>query len=374
MRPILIAIALLLLACASTKKQMERASAYEHGGMLQQAFDEYAALYTRRPNAVQAHLGMKRAAQGLFDRSQGRAMSAYTLHDLDAGERERQNAIALMSDMARYRLDLQWDARFENTRQEAMRTEAVSLYDQAQAAFREDRFTDALDLAERAGKLDPQHRDAIYLARLAKAEPLYREAARSQDLGLWREAYRTFHKVADIDAGHRDVLQRLTTCREKAAFTVAYVPLYNGDLYPEMLGLPSAQIEEQFAANLKQEVLDLHDPLIMLVERDNSEEVLAEQRRVLSGVYDDRYVAETGKLLGAHYVLTGKILRFDDVLRKEIEVQIQLLDVETGRIRMAEIVRVNKQEIARGAPRAQLLQRAAKRAAIALAEFDPTRG
>jgi hypothetical protein len=131
------------------------------------------------------------------------------------------------------------------------------------------------------------------------------------------------------------------------------------------------QLEAQFAANVKQEVLDLNDPLIVLVDRDNTEEILAEQQRQMSGVYDDRSVAAAGKLLGARYVLTGKILRFDDVLRKEIEVQMQLLDAESGRILLAEIVRVNKQEIGRGAPRAQLLERAAKRMALQLAEFDP---
>ncbi|MBK6369786.1 MAG: hypothetical protein IPF64_08160 [Flavobacteriales bacterium] len=91
----------------------------------------------------------------------------------------------------------------------------------------------------------------------------------------------------------------------------------------------------------------------------------------MQGTYDDRYAAEAGDLLGALYVLTGRILRFDDILIKQIEVQIQMLDVQTGRIMMADMVRVNRQEIGKGTPRAQLLERAAARIAQRISEFDP---
>lgn len=374
MRSFLLLLIVLLGSCTSTRKQLERASAYEREGMLQQAFDHYAWLYGRRPNAVEAHIGMKRTSQGLFDRLQDKAMADYALSEFEAGERSRQEAIEFKNRMVV--LDLEWSPLFDQRRNEAIRAEADRLYEAAEEAFRADRFTEAEALAIQCSKLDPERRDADHLQKLAQVEPIFREGARAQELGLWREAYRKFDRVSSIDPAHKDVMQRLAQCRDSAAYTIAYVPIYNKGLYTDMLSLQTAAgpIEAQLAANIKQEVLDLNDPLIILVDRDNTEQVLAEQRRAMSGVYDDRYVAEAGKLLGARYVLTARILRFDDVLRKEIEVQVQLLDAETGRIHIAEIVRVNKQEIGRGAPRVQLLERAAKRTALKLAEFDPTKG
>ena len=47
------------------------------------------------------------------------------------------------------------------------------------------------------------------------------------------------------------------------------------------------------------------------------------------------------------------------------------VDAETGEIHLSEVVRVNKQEIAKGAPRAQLIDRASKRVALAIEQFDP---
>lgn len=374
MRSLLPFLFLVLLAsCGSTRKQLERAAAYEREGMLTEAYDRYAELYARKPREVEAHVGMKRAAQGLLDRLQDKASAAYAMYDLTTGDRARQEAINYKAGMDHRGLDLEWSPLFETKRAEAVRDQADRLYADAEKAFREERFKEAEDLAYQCGRLDPERRDAEHLYKLAQVEPIYREALLGQELGLWREAYRKFDRVAKLDPGHKDTMARLAECREKASYTVAYVPLYNANLYPEVLGLQDivGQLEAQFAANVKQEVLDLNDPLIVLVDRDNTEEILAEQQRQMSGVYDDRSVAAAGKLLGARYVLTGKILRFDDVLRKEIEVQMQLLDAESGRILLAEIVRVNKQEIGRGAPRAQLLERAAKRMALQLAEFDP---
>jgi hypothetical protein len=66
-----------------------------------------------------------------------------------------------------------------------------------------------------------------------------------------------------------------------------------------------------------------------------------------------------------------RILRYDEILRRDIEVQMQLLDAENGRIHLSEIVKVNKQEIGKGNTRSQLLDRAAKRMARLVADFDP---
>lgn len=372
---LLVSIALLTTAtaCISTRKQIERAAAYEQEAMHQEAYAIYADTYDRNRRSVEARVGMRRTAQALLDRMIDRASAAYLLHDLATGDQERRRAMEHKEAMARKGLDLQWDPMLESKREGAVSAEADRLFARAEAAFREDRFAEAGELATQCARLVPERRDAEHLAKLARVEPLYREALRAQELGLWREAFRKFDQVSKQDPAHRDCLSRLNACKEKAAYTVAYIPLVNHSLMLANLDMQtiSGQLDAQFAANVKAELLDLQDPLIMLVDRDNTGQLLAEQQRQMSGVYDDRYVAEAGKLMGARFVLTGKILRYDDVLRKEIEVQVQLIDAESGRVHLAEIVRVNKQEIARGAPRAQLLERAAKRTAQRLAEFDP---
>lgn len=368
---LLLAIITALTACTSARKELERAAVYEREGMYQEAHDRYAELYRRKPKATEAHVGMKRTAQAMFDRLQDKASGLYLANDLDGGDRARQEALYFQGAMEKKGLELTWSPLFEQRRAEAMRAEAERLYQAANAAYRIDRFTEAEELANKSLKLDPDRKETAYLVQLAQLEPRYRQGQRAMETGLWRSAYAEFKRVTDDDMGYKDAWALQEECRKKASYTLAYVPLFNGALYVNSVGAGEGLLEAQLSANIKQAVMDLNDPLIMLVDRDNTDELLAEQQRQMTGVYDDRYVAEAGKLLGARYVLTGKILRYDDILRKEIEVQMQLIDTETGRIHESEIVRVNKQEIARGAPRAQLLERSSKRIAARIAAFDP---
>ena len=309
---ILLLFAFLLLAPAAMaqRKKLEQAATYEQAGMLQEAYDRYAHLYQKKSRNVVAHVGMKRTAQGLFDRIQQDASGHYLLHELAAGERKRQESVNFKRGMDSKGLDLQWDLLFAARRQEAQRHEAKRLFRQAEEAFRSDRFAEAEELTSASLKLDADRKEAEYLLKLAQLEPLYRQGKRAMELQLWRDAFRAFKRVTDRDAGYKDAWVLQEEVKGKAQVIIAYVPLFNQGVYANNVVLSGpGQLESQLAATVKQYILDLNEPLILLVERDNTDELLAEQQRQMSGVYDDRYVVEAGKLIGARYVLTAKILR-----------------------------------------------------------------
>jgi hypothetical protein len=372
MRPLSVLLILVLFGCGSARKQLERATVYEREGMFQKAYDSYSTLYQKKPRNVEAHVGMKRCAQGILDQMQSEASGLYLANDLAAGDRKRQDALYYKQRMQREGFDLVWDPMVDTRRRELQTNEAVRLFELAEEAMRNDRFAEAEELVGRSLKLEPTNKEAEYLLKLAQLEPVYRQGKRAMELDLWRDAYRCFKRVTDRDAGYKDAWSLQAQARDKALVVLAYVPLFERGMYTNDLGLTlQGQVEGQLAAQVKQAILDLKDPVIMLVDRDNTEELLAEQQRQMTGVYDDRYVVEAGKLIGARYVLTVRILRYDEILRRDIEVQMQLLDAENGRIHLSEIVKVNKQEIGKGNTRSQLLDRAAKRMARLVADFDP---
>lgn len=359
-----------LLACGSRRKELERAGRYEQEGMLTEAHAAYEALYERRPKVVEAHVGMERTAQQMLDKRMSQASMRFMANELEQGKQARNEAVILKQQMDRKGLALHWDGSVDDHYRAARTRSAREMLTQANEAFREERFQQAQELSDQVIKLDPELKEAEYLMLLAQLEPRYREGRKAEDLGLWSEAHAAFRWITERDMTYKDALQRQRAAKEKAAFTVAYVPLYNSQLYTAKIGMGAGMVEHQLAASLKQAILDQNDPLLILVDRDNTDALLAEQQRNMTGTYDDRYVAEAGKLLGAAYVLTGRILRFDDVLSRQIEVQMQVIHTESGRIMLADVVRVNKQEIGRGAARAQLLDRAANRMALRLSEMD----
>lgn len=367
---------LLFLAFATTlpaqRKKLEQAATYERAGMLKEAYERYEMLYKGKARNVAAHVGMGRCAQGILDRMQLEASGSFLLNDLSLGERQHAQALSYKQEMERKGLELQWDQMLAIRRREAQQHEAQRLYQEAEMSFRADRFAEAEELCLASLALDSEAREVQYLLRISRLEPIYRQGLRAMDLGLWRDAYKAFVRVNARDTGYKESWELQTKAEERARVIIAYIPLYNSCLYSNGFGMVGdGQLENRLAASVKQALLDLKDPLLVLVDRDNTDELLAEQERQLSGIYDDRFVVEAGKLMGARYVLTAKLLRYDEIIRRDVEVQMQLLDGESGRIYLSEIIRVNKQEIARGNTRSQLLERAAKRIAQRVAEFDP---
>lgn len=374
MRPTSLLLLLLVLAgCGGTRRQLSNAAALEQGGMLEQAYRAYAEVHDRRPADAPALLGMKRTAQARYDRIAREASAAYLAGDRTRGDDLYRQAAQVLAEGEREQLELRPDPILDQRRQEALSSWARATYDQALDAFRNDRFEECQRLCDRVLREVKDMKDAENLRRMAELEPMYREARYAAQLGLWRTAYRTMKRVTDKDPGYKDAWTELERFRAKAAWTLAYVPLYNAMLYQGSLvsATMPGQIESSLRAAVKQAVLDLDDPLIILVDRENTDQLLAEQQRTLEGIYDDAYAAQAGKLLGARYTLSVRILRFDDIFSKQAEVQLTLLDNETGAIGLSEVVRVNKEELARGAPRAQLIDRAAKRIAAHVGGFDP---
>ena len=363
----------LLAACSGERKVLERGAIYEREGMYAEAHVLYSEHYARKERSVEAHVGMKRTAQAISDRLQAEASGHYLMNDLAAGDRAREQVEAYHTHQLRHRIELHWSPTLAVDRQRAVEHTAENALASAKEALRSERYDDALTAADRALALVPDLKEAAYVQRIATIEPWYQQGRKAMGLKLWRDAHRLFTQVTGRDATYKDAWSLQEQCREQAVVPLAYVPLFNGQLYTNELSgvLGGAPLEIQLAANIKQAILALKDPLIVLVDRDNTEELLEQQRKQMSGVYDDRYSAEAGRLIGARYVLTGKVLRFDDVLTRQIEVQVQVIDAFTGQVHLSEVVRVNKTDLERGSTRAQLLERSAERAAARVAGFDP---
>lgn len=65
---------------------------------------------------------------------------------------------------------------------------------------------------------------------------------------------------------------------------------------------------------------------VMVVDRENINDVIKEQNLQLTGIMDDSVAIETGKLLGASFMLKGSYV----FLGQDVFINISLIDVETG--------------------------------------------
>src|SRR5690606_8327928 len=176
-------------------------------------------------------------------------------------------------------------------------------------------------------------KEAANIIKLAQLEPRYHKARRAIELQLWRDAYMQLKAITDRDHGYKDAWQLQEYCREHASYTLAYLPLVNpnGVVSVDKL-LGGMSIEHQLAASIKDALLELNDPLLILIARESMDDLLAQQRRNMSGGYDDRHTSESGAVMRACVVLADGLLGFVEVISRLFEGQIKLWEVLVGRI------------------------------------------
>lgn len=365
------ALFLLILCGCAAKRGLHEGAMLEQNGRIAEAKAAYAAVWERKPKNTVAKEGYTRMAQRELTDLMGAAIMSYRVGGLKEGDAQRQSALSFRRMIIDKGIDLRWDPNVDAAREDAKLREADALYLLASDAFREDRFGHTIELARQSLQLNPKHAEAPHLIRMAEAEPIYREGQQAEQLGLWRKAYERYEAVARLDAAHKDVMLRIEHCRRMARYTVAYLPVQEPRAKRTIMGFEvgSGPVDQELATLVQRELLALKDPFLQLIDRGSTDVILAEQRRQMSGPFNDQ-VAEAGKLLGARYILTGRVLKYDDLLKRDLEVQVQLIDAETGRIHLSEVARAAKPDMVREGA-AKLADVVARRIAELLKGFDP---
>jgi tetratricopeptide (TPR) repeat protein len=351
----------LLYACGGARKELAEAAVSMEAGRMEQALAAYGSVLQRKPGWGEAASGRQQAAQGHFAALQLKAMDAYAMNDLAMGETRRQEAHLFRMRMLDSDVILAWDPNLEGLRGQARRNRASVLYAEAEQAMREDRFSDAERLAGECQQLDPDRREAGYLLQLARTEPRYREARKAMDLGLWREAYTALAGITERDAAYKDALQLQEQCRVNASYTLACSAMGGRNEEQRSLGIRLAQ-------RMKATLLAQPDPFLVLVDRDDTDILLDEQRRQMSPLFDEETAVEAGRLLGARYMVTARADQGTDGLIAHL----QLLDTGTGRVHVAGSLTLSRQELMRGATTETLLEQFTRAFAMRITAFDPS--
>ena len=113
--------------------------------------------------------------------------------------------------------------------------------------------------------------------------------------------------------------------RLQASYSLAYVPVFDTTPYADLLGNAlAARCGRDGAGRCRPSGhRGSDDPSTMPIDRENTEQLLAEQQRTMNGTFDDAHAAEAGKLMGARYALACRMTRYDEVLTRQAEVQLQ---------------------------------------------------
>jgi hypothetical protein len=295
-----------MAACNGPKQLLKEAKVYEDGGLKDQAYQSYEAIYNQyhKPEAL---VGMKRIAQFNLDDKFQKAQLECMRGNHEMGLSLFDDAFAYAEMYSRLQLQVPLSASDQQAQCKADLIEL--LYTLAEEAVINEEYDLAKGYIQKLKRYDRNHKKAEYLELLSEIYPNYNSGVKAMSLELYRDAYTYFNEVCKLDADFKDALSLRDACLAKARFTMAYVPMLKDNV--------SDDVQATVSAYIKQQILALKSPFVELVERESLDAMLQEQMNSMNAAFDQNDVIEAGKLSGARYIITGELIKYDHLVSKQ---------------------------------------------------------
>ncbi len=221
---------------------------------------------------------------------------------------------------------------YEEYYDEAKEVYLSTRYEIDQKALDEERFGDAKEVLTEIAGFDPEYGDLEELRHYAKLEPKYRESKAALGAKKYRTAYCLFDSILQ-DREYKDSRSLQSRCREKATYTIAFLPFENST--------ESEGSAEAIAAAIIKDILQSNDPFLRIIDREHLEILLTEQELGMTGLVNQQTAANAGNLVGARAVLSGHLVRMTEDrgsekrdIKKGYHAYVEkILDKETGKYR-----------------------------------------
>ncbi len=304
-----IAIALLLallVGCSGSKSFSNKGEKLDAAGLYAEAAEMYLQAAQRNAKNVDAKIGLKKVGQMVLNdklstffkntamgSAKAEAVAAY--QDAEIYQSRVRAAGVVLEIPDHYKAD------FEKVKGEHL----IELYNEGQALFEREDFPAAERVFARIAKLEPNYKDASSLQSVAYLEPLYRLGRTELDAGNFRKAHAQFSKVFEKNSAYKDVNILRNECVTKGQFIVAVLPFTAAD--------QSSAMASKVQAHAMTALTEVNDPFLKVVDRENLERILEEQRLSLSGVVDEQTAVRVGNLMGAHAVLMGTVVDYREI-------------------------------------------------------------
>ena len=163
-------------------------------------------------------------------------------------------------------------------------------------------------------------------------EPLYESGKAALDAGQYRKGYEDLDRVVRTSATYKDAAALKQQCVEKGRYAIAVLPFNTAGREQQSAQAATMQ------AYVTSALTNMNDPFISVVDRENIQKILDEQRLGMSGVVDEGTAVSAGKLMGAQAVIMGTVMDYKEALGRTRQstkdgfegYQVKLLNKETN--------------------------------------------
>lgn len=291
-----------LQSCNGSKAMTKKGQKLEEAGMYSEAANMYYVALRKKSTNVDAKIGMKSTGQavlnGMIDRF-ATARASGNKKDAVYAFREADDYVKKIKGVG---VDLNLAEFYRQDYVEVKDAYLNDLYEEGSTLLEAEKYSDAEKLFDEIGRLDPGFRDAGALKDIAYLEPLYNKGVHAADAGKYREALGYFDKVVQRQSDYKDSQDRRKQVIDAGRFPVAVMPFSNAT--------NTSGLDATLSAYTLQALASVDDPFLKVVDRDNLQAILDEQRLGMSGVIDETTAVNVGALTGAKAIVTGTVLTY----------------------------------------------------------------
>src|SRR5690554_4021248 len=295
-------VGMLMVACGGSKSLAKKGNQLQQAGLYSDAADFFYNSLLKNNKNVDARIGLSSAGQQVLNDKLSEFSRARTIGDNKKAVYAYLDAMAYRDKIQRLGISLTTPDYFTDDFNESKSAYVKSLYNRGNDLMAEKSFDEANAVFSELTRLEPNYKDVNELKSVSQNEPIYLTATALFDRKEYRKAYYEFDAIYKSDPNYKDVAILRSESLDKGQYPVAIVPFENAT---RVRG-----VEKSVQAFVLTDLSSIHDPFLKIIERDNMDVILREQRLNLSGMVNEQTAAEVGNLLGAKAILTGTVLSY----------------------------------------------------------------
>lgn len=288
---LLIPVVLLLSGCAS-KRYTKKAVKFEQAGLYEDAADYYYEAVKRKSSNLEAKLGLHKTGQIKLDNKLKEVSNAYKQADYEKVVYFYLDADAYANKVKAVGVDLSFPDIYESYYDEAKNDYLNKLYADGLEKLNREEFGAAEKIFGEIRKVDPGFKDISEKYRIARIEPVYREANDFFENGMYRKAYYAYDRVLSEAGNYKQALSLKNESREKA--TISLIVTRFGFTFKDY-----GQTSALLTSAVKSRLLKLDNPFLKVIDESSLPESIYENGRIDMA---------SARIAGINAIVSGKVI------------------------------------------------------------------
>jgi len=288
-----------LTSCDTPKSLTKKGDKFSEKSLYADACQFYMQALNKKGDFIEAKEGLRASGQKQVNIHLDNFFKSKNFGEERKAIYHYRDAFSLQGKIATYSIQVDIPQTYTSDYNTLVDDYVATNYDKAIDLLEEEKFAESENLLKEITLLKPNFKDVESMKNVATFEPIYRSANEFLELEKFRSAYYEFEK---IPASYKECESRKALALEAGLLSIGVMKFQNST---RQRGGESA-----ISALITEELIQLDNPFIKIVDRQQVQTLIDEQLLGMSGQVSENTSAQAGALIGAKAMLNGKLVSY----------------------------------------------------------------